>query len=338
MPTSVGRVSCPAEREWGGGVRAPWSDEVGSAVGGTDHRAPRRRGRRGWLAGLVALTMAVAFSACSSLPLGLSGSSTNNIVSSVISAVGTSTSDVSVQMSLGAGQLLKVNESGSGTMNISQGAMQLNTNTSIFGLSSPGELLLDGGVVYSKVPFAAMLFTLGKPWVSINLASLGASPAEVSTVLALIWDVPSLLKLLGSSANVVSTIGTSTIDGRPATGYDIALPASLIDSMIPSCLANTASSLGINTAKMTLSIETYVYQGSNQLARLVADVSVPDNLVGSLSANSTITFNGYGTTTAINPPSSSQVDDLTSLLKGATSGVCQSSTGTSSSSTSGASS
>jgi hypothetical protein len=224
-------------------------------------------------------------------------------------------------MTLNAGSI-SLTEDGTGGMNVPQGALELNAGTTIFGLTFPGKLELDNGIVYTSVSFPATIITLGKTWLSINLTKLGMSSSDVPAILALIWDLPNLMKMLGAGGNLVTSLGTSTVDNQTVTGYAIKLPTTLLSSMTPSCLSS--SSTGINLSKMTLKIDAYI-NGSNQLVRLVTDVSMPAQVIGTVSAAATIDFTGYGSAVNIVPPPSNTVDDVTPLVQDAYSMICPSS-------------
>ncbi len=299
------------------------SSSTASSSGGesvlSPRRAPRSSRSRALLGIAAAGVVVMMTAACSTLPI--SGSSASGIVASAVQQVGASTSDVSLHMTLNAGSI-SLTEDGTGGMNVPQGALELNAGTTIFGLTFPGKLELDNGIVYTSVSFPATIITLGKTWLSINLTKLGMSSSDVPAILALIWDLPNLMKMLGSGGNLVTSLGTSTVDNQTVTGYAIKLPTTLLSSMTPSCLSS--SSTGINLSKMTLKIDAYI-NGSNQLVRLVTDVSMPAQVIGTVSAAATIDFTGYGSAVNIVPPPSNTVDDVTPLVQDAYSMICPSS-------------
>ncbi len=178
------------------------SSSTASSSGGESVLSPRRAPRSGrsrTLLGIAAVGVVVMMTAaCSTLPI--SGSSASGIVASAVQQVGASTSDVSLHMTLNAGSI-SLTEDGTGGMNVPQGALELNAGTTIFGLTFPGKLELDNGIVYTSVSFPATIITLGKTWLSINLTKLGMSSSDVPAILALIWDLPNLMKMLGSGGN-----------------------------------------------------------------------------------------------------------------------------------------
>lgn len=280
------------------------------------HRAPRSNHSRSLLGVAVIGVMIMMTAACSTLPI--SGSSASGIVTSAVQEVGASTSNVNLHMTLNAGSI-SLTEDGTGSMNVPQGALELNAGTTIFGLTFPGKMELDNGIVYTSVSFPATIVTLGKTWLSINLTKLGISSSDVPAILALIWDLPSLMKMLGSGGNFVTSLGTSTVDNQTVTGYAIKLPTTLLSGMTPSCLSSSSS--GINLSKMTLKIDAYV-NSSNRLVRLVTDVSMPAQVIGTVSAAATIDFTGYGSAVNILPPPSNTVDNVTPLVQDAYSMIC----------------
>ncbi len=282
----------------------------------------RRSGRvRAWALGAVLSTIGVVAAACSPLPIIGSGSSA--LVAMAVNQIGASTADVSMNMNLSAGSIFSLTDSGTGGIDISKGSLAVNGNAKVLGVSIPSNFEIDNGAVYLSVPWYAELATSLKPWVSIDLTKLGSSSLEVTTILALVMDLPSFMKILGSTGNIATSIGTSTVDNQTVTGYSITLPKQLLSGATPSCLSSSSSGL----SKMTLNIDAYV-NAKNQLVRLATDISMPAQVIGSVAANVTLDFSGYGSTVNVAAPPSNQVDDVTSQVQQAYSLICPSSSST----------
>ncbi len=286
---------------------------------------PRQRALR-TLSGLLALLVAAA------VALPVLGSRAPDpaaaLVAAVDSTLGRHTSDLSLQATVSAGsQALTMTGAGQ----VDYAAQQLSLDVTAYGPgSSPTaggaaslhvrELLL-GGTLYEQVPGVNSVAP-GKSWVSLGLATVGASGAGTSPTGG--WGAAAnplgLLPLLQEAGGTAQALGQSTESGQPVTGYRVtwdrsALASQLAKANLPSYLRAAQSSLDLGGMTLTLEVA-----GTGLLSSLAVDLH---GTAGGSAFSMTLdmVFSTFGTAVDISAPPATQVLTFRQFLQQATSGA-----------------
>lgn len=276
------------------------------------------------LSGLLALLVAAAVA----LPVlgGRAPDPAAALVAAVDSTLGRHTSDLSLQATVSAGsQALAM----TGTGQVDYAGHRLSLDVTAHGPgSSPTaggaaslhvrELLL-GGTLYEQVPGMGSVAP-GKSWVSLGLATVGASGAAASPTGG--WGAAAnpldLLPLLQKTGGTVQALGQSTQGGQTVTGYRVtwdrtALASQLAKADLPSYLRAAQSSLDLGGMTLTLEVA-----GTGLLSSLAVDLH---GTAGGSAFSMTLdmAFSTFGTAVDISAPPATQVLTFRQFLPQATS-------------------
>jgi hypothetical protein len=242
--------------------------------------------------------------------------------SAVVDAVNTvfadKTAHVSFEESLGGPTTAQV--SGTGDVNFTQNAMQLDATADVGGQSESFEYVYLGSTIYVHVPNIEQLLP-GRSWVSIDLAQLAQAAGSDGSIGSLGSNPVSMLHLLANEGNAVTPIGTSTIDGTTVQGYAIAFDPSVInadlhDASLPAWMRQVLQD-GVTLDSITSDV--YV-DGSGNLRR---DTSAVTETVGSatVAVRSQANYSHFGETIAISAPPAGEVATFGQLLQAAGSSI-----------------
>jgi hypothetical protein len=289
---------------------------LGAASSGDAPEAPRPAGRRrgtGDRATSYRMAMKVAafvmvlavVGTATFLFLGWNPSAEASVARAMSSTLNDRTADLTVTGSVGVGTA-KVAVIGSGSVDFTQNAAQLQLGTSIRGQAvSVSEVTVGDTIFLNPGPLVGLIEP-GKSWVSMDLSQLnqggGVLPFGIEGGLS--TNNPSvLINDLGQRGNTVTALGPSTINGTAVQGYAVqvnqaAIGAALANAHLPSWLQQGVAV----SSNANISYDVFV-DGTGLLYRMTVDANVP--VAGrDLNAIVSMDFSNYGaaTSTIAAPP------------------------------------
>jgi hypothetical protein len=196
------------------------------------------------------------------------------------------------------------------------GSVDFSTRTSTFRMEVSGQslsVLSTGGNAYMSIPQVAQLFP-GKHWVSVPVGNTGSAVGGALSG----GDPTQMLQFLASQGNVVTSIGSSTIDGVAVQGYDVLINNAEAEVQLEhSGLPPSVVTAGVQFLKSTGAIAYKVYVDSdNQMREMDFSMAVPGAAGNSVSVQ--LTFSDFGESIAVSPPPASEVVTLQQFLQSAT--------------------
>jgi hypothetical protein len=296
----------------------PSSDPSGAApafdtfVGGSDV-PPTRRSRRRLVGALVALV--VLASAGSVIAVVSGGKSAEAaVIDSVNSSMADKTASLSMHMTINSSGST-VTGTGTGGIDFSQNALQLDMNVLDQGQQVPIKALYIGGSIYESIQGLDQIVP-GKSWISIDISSL-TTGGQGSGALGTGNNPTAMLRLLALQGNKVTPLGSSTVDGVPVQGYSVKLnPATvkqqLADANLPAWMGSVVSEINIQSASNTVYVD-----GSGLLRRYSVKLTESAPSTGTVSLDESLDFSDYGTPVSVSAPPSNEVVSFTQFLQDA---------------------
>ena len=166
-------------------------------------------------------------------------------------------------------------------------------------------LIYVDGTAYESIPQLASL--LGKPWLSIDLSSMGASSTPTS-IEGSLGNPTQMLKLLAAQGNAVTSLGGSTVGGVAVQGYSVTfspayIKAQLANPNLPSWMRQIMTQVQVGG----ITYKVYI-DGSGLLRRVSTTTSESVASVVSVSVDETLDFSDYGTAVSIAAPPAATVE------------------------------
>jgi hypothetical protein len=216
------------------------------------------------------------------------------------------TAKISFTMDVGGGGMT-VNASGTGGIDFSQNAMQLDLSMDAQGQSLELQMEYLGGMIYESLPQIAEVEP-GKSWVSMDLSSMtSASGSGASGSLSAQGNPAEMLRMLSQRGNTVTPIGASTVNGVAVQGYAVTISADKIRSelnTVPDWLRSAASAVGFK------SIDYKVYIDDQGLLRRTT-ISMGMTAEGTaVTMDESLDFSDYGSSVNVSAPPADQVISL----------------------------
>ncbi len=281
-------------------------------VGGVEP-SQTRRPRKRLVAGLAAL---VVVAAVAGVLVVVSGgkSAEAAVIDSVNSTLADRTAHVGMNVTVHSPSS-NVTESGTGGIDFSQNALQLQFNVDEAGQKIPLTALYIGGSVYESIAGLDQLVP-GKSWISIDLSSLATS-SQSSSAFGTGSNPTAMLRLLAEQGNTVVPLGPSSIDGTAVQGYSVTLNVQRIKSQLananlPSWMTSALSQVDIE------SVTNNVYIDGNGLLRRYS-VSLTENVTsaGKITLDESLDFSDYGAAVTVSAPPAAQVMTFEQFLQAA---------------------
>ena len=270
-------------------------------------------GRRPWrLAGALAAALAL-IALATSLVVVLGGGS--DAGASVLTAVNTSlankTAEVTVKIT-GQADGVALNASGTGTVDFTNNAMQLDVSTSASGKQIQEKLIYLESTVYEGIPELSQLLP-GKSWISIDLSSIEKAEGQSGAGSLDNGENPvAMLRLLAAQGNSVTPLGSSNIDGVSVQGYSVSINQAKLHqdlAKLPAWMRQSMASTDIGQ----ISYDIYI-DGHNLLRRTTIAMHMSFDSV-SLSMNETLDLSHYGVHFTVTAPPPGQVVSLQQFLQ-----------------------
>jgi hypothetical protein len=221
-----------------------------------------------------------------------------------------------------------IHGTGTGSFNVPKHSGQMSIDMSLPGAASAignldiHEIVLGQNIFLELPSLIASRLPGGKPWVEVNLSSLGKD-AGVSGLSSLTGgpgstDPGQFLQYLRATSSGITNLGSATVNGISTTHYRGTIELSKVSSALPASQRSTASqaiaSLEKLTGLKTMPVDVYV-DSANLVRRL--DLSYNVTTAGqSVSSQIQIDFTAYGPQPVPSPPPSGEVGSLSSLLSG----------------------
>lgn len=203
----------------------------------------------------------------------------------------------------GNGQVDFANQSASGTLTFPSdlglggvGGPTSSTST------TQAQFVITAGTVYASVPGVTTLLG-GKPWISyaLNAKMVAKEPSAFNTAARLLADVGGVLGYVKSHGGTVSSLGSRTINGVSANGYQVQVNvAKTLEAFAP--IPRRVVRRAVHVTGATVSAT--VWEDSS--GRLVQASSSVNSAVGAKhglkNVSATLNVGGYGTPVSIVAP------------------------------------
>ncbi len=303
---------------------APVTDFVAVPI-----KAPKAK-RRGVRMAALATTAVVVAGVTVGVVAGSgsgSGSATRSSTPSAIvllsakTALADRTADLGLSMTIHTSTGASISATGSGTIDFTADAGQMNLNYAGASQMSGEQLseLFVGRSFYLSVPGISTIAP-GKSWVSETLA--GASSMTPGSS-----NPASMLQLLAHEGASVRPDGSTTIGGTAVRAYDVEITPAIISRRLASAGLPSSVLQDVKTmfGSSGVHLEVYVSDATKQIRRITTSLAMS---VGGISITGAVNedLTNYGVPVSINAPPTSQVISLRQFEAAAVSQGSQSST------------
>jgi hypothetical protein len=283
--------------------------DVSSAAGPSGKRS-RTPVAAGLSVLVVLLLVAGAF-----VIFGGSRSASAEVIDAVNSTLGDKTAQISMNETITtAGKTLTA--TGTGAMDFTHEALQVNLNASLDGQQVPIEADYVAGVIYEQIPGLDQILP-GKSWISLDLSSLqNASASSQDPSAQNVGANPSvILRALAQQGNSVVALGPSTLDGVAVNGYAVKMNAAAVSQQLkkanlPAWIRQ--SLVGLKTHDINLKV--YV-DNSDLLRSFQFQTTESKGSSGPIDISETLDFSHYGTPVSVTVPPADQVASFQQLLQ-----------------------
>jgi hypothetical protein len=268
--------------------------------------------RRPWrLVGAVSAVALIALVASLALVLGGGSSASASVLTAVNSSLANKTADVTVTTT-GNSEGIAVNASGTGVVDFTNNAMQLDMSTTVSGQQIQEKLIYLESTLYESTPDLSQLFP-GKSWISVNLSAIEkAEGAGAAGSLDSEGNPVAMLRLLAAQGNTITPLGPSTIDGTPVQGYSVSINQNTLHrdlAKLPSWMRQVTA----NTDVGAINYKIYI-DGQNLLRRTTISMHMSVDSI-SLNMSETLDLTHYGVPFTVTAPPPAQVVTLQQLLQ-----------------------
>jgi len=264
------------------------------------------------IAGLAALVV-VAGAAGTAVVASGGKSAEAAVIDSVNSSMADRTAHVSMNLAVTTPSAT-VTGSGTGSIDFSQSAMQLQLTAGVAGQQIQLQALYIAGTVYEQIPDLDQLIP-GKSWISLDLSSLAAAGSQGSSTFGAGDNPTAMLRLLAQQGNTVVSLGSSTIDGTSVQGYAVTLDPAVIRSelaqaKLPSWMSGALAQVNIGQTSMKVYVD-----GSGLLRRIGIDIAESIASSEKISVDESLDFSDYGAPVSVSAPPSDQVASFEQFLQ-----------------------
>jgi hypothetical protein len=185
-------------------------------------------------------------------------------------------------------------------------------------LAGKGEEILDGTVIYMKLPFLKRQLPAGKEWMKLDLQKAGeAKGIDFSALMQNSnGDPTQVLRYLETAAGDVEKVGTDTVAGTATTRYKAVVDFDKVAQAHPS---EKASIRRIEQLTGVKRVPVGVWIDGDGYVRKLTQSMTMRLLQQGTTMRMTLTFDlsDFGKQVAVTPPPAEQVFDATSLAQAA---------------------
>ena len=236
------------------------------------------------------------------------------VIDSVNSSMADKTAALTMHMAIDSSGST-VTGTGTGGIDFSQNALQLDMNVAEGNQQVPVKALYIGGSIYESIQGLDQIVP-GKSWIAIDISSL-TTGSQGSGALGTGNNPTAMLRLLALQGNKVTPLGSSTVDGVPVQGYSVKFNAAtlkrqLARANLPAWMASVVNTINIQSASNTVYVD-----GSGLLRRYSIKLSESAPSTGTVRLDESLDFSDYGTPVSVSAPPSNLVVSFTQFLQDA---------------------
>lgn len=279
------------------------------------------------IAGLALAVLALSGCGNSSSHSTTPARSTPTMVDTVLTAAATKTrhagsAHVTMTMEMSTAQgTVDIHASGVSSLRAGHAAaaMHLHASLPVTGQSFTIEERMLGTVLYMRSPVLTGSMPGGKPWIKMDLQSVGKQQGvDFSALMSSSNSDPTQsLSYLEASSNTIVKMGTETIDGVQTTHYHAVVDMKKVEKMMVArapaaqrkALQSTYRHVMAQSGLVTYPMDVWV--GSDGLVRQM-QISMPMPQLGG-QMKMTMHLSRFGAPVHVSAPPASQVTDLSAL-------------------------
>ena len=236
------------------------------------------------------------------------------VVGSVNTALADRTAHLAMSMK-GTASGVSFTETGSGAVDFTHGAAQLNLDVASGGQSVSLPVIYQGGSIYEQVPGLDTLMA-GKSWVSLDISAQQADANEPGVLSS--GDNPfAMVRLYAQRGNTVVALGKSTVDGVGVTGYSVTVDPSTLRSDLAGVSLPAWMRQAISTVNIQQVVGDLYIDHSGALRRYISRITLSTTSGGTIALVETIDLSDFGTPVDISAPSPDQVTSIQQFIKAA---------------------
>ena len=184
-----------------------------------------------------------------------------------------------------------VTGTGSGAIDFTDSALQLQMTVRTGGPEVPVEAVYEGGRVYESVPGLSTILP-GKSWVSMDLSALQKADAQDPSAGGLGNNPAVILQMIAQPGNTVVSLGPSTVDGVAVAGYSVSVNPSRVgheleQADLPAWMQQDVAGLQLHNVVLKVYVDN-----AGLLRSLVTQVSETAAATGNGTFDETLDFLG----------------------------------------------
>jgi hypothetical protein len=213
------------------------------------------------------------------------------------------------------------------------GRMTMDMGSMLGSLAPPGsarvDVILDGFVMYMRMPFLTRLIPGGRPWIKMDLEEVGRQAGVDLAALSQVGqsDPTQYLTYLSGASEDVREVGRQSIGGVATTHYHAELDLGKAIEQAPAAVRERARASIEQVEDMlvdgTMPVDVWIdWRGLPRRMSSSYEMKVPDS-EETLDVRYSLEISDYGTRVRVKPPPESQVTDLVQLLQQAGAGPGQ---------------
>jgi hypothetical protein len=231
------------------------------------------------------------------------------IIKAVTSAIGDKTAQIDMKNSL---EIAGITDQaiGKGSVDFTNDSLEATLSELGSGQQQTIQAIYLGGTIYISLPQVSQVAP-GKNWISLDLFSLENVPDSQGVLVA---NPLAVLHALALQGNRVSSLGSSTIDGKSVEGYGVTFNRSLMQpetdkASLPAWMKQALLQVTVNGASTKVYIDS-----AGHLVREMTTASEAINGDGTFATNDSIDFSDFGASASISAPTADQVLPISQFL------------------------
>jgi hypothetical protein len=292
------------------GLDPSWTPETSGYQPGPD---PGRKRSRTPLAAAISILVVILVVVGIVVVFGDSTSASAKVVDAVNSTLSDGTAHVTMNLS-GSADGTDVTGTGSGSIDFTNNALQLQMNVAADGQQVPISAIYLGGVVYETIPGLSTVVP-GKSWLSIDLSALQKAEAQNPSTGGLGNNPTVMLQMLAQQGNTVVALGPSTVGGVAVNGYAVTVNPSTVaqelkNANLPSWMQQTVAGLKVHDINMKVYVDN-----AGLLRSFEIQLTESDATAGPVTVDETLNLSDYGTPVNVTAPPADQVESFQQLLQ-----------------------
>jgi hypothetical protein len=205
------------------------------------------------------------------------------------------------------------------------GRMTMDMGSALGSLAPPGstrvDVIMDGLVMYMRMPFLTRLIPGGRPWLALDLEEIGRQAGIDIAALSQFGqsDPTQYLTYLSGASEDVREVGRQSIGGVATTQYHAELDLRKALEQAPAAVRERARAsveqLDELLADDTMPVDVWIdRRGLPRRMSVAYEVKVPDS-DDTFDVRYSLEIGDYGTRVRVKPPPESQVTDFAQLLQ-----------------------